>query len=88
MRRQSQANQAVTNLAALYEKLNLAINKMKEDVRNEEIRANASRLLVTKCDEQLFSLENTKTKISNAISDKEQRLTQYQTEISKSEKQI
>lgn len=88
IRRQSQANQTIDSLNELIGKLNGNINKLRDDARSAEVDANTSRLAVSECDAEVFKLEDTKAKISNAIKDKELTLSQYNAEVSKQDRLI
>ena len=86
IKRQSQANQTLESLNSVIGRLSSTLGKLKEDARLAEIDTNSSRANVNDCDQQLFSLEDTKTKILNAIKDKESTLNQYNAEIGKQDK--
>ena len=87
-KRQSQANQVVDGLNNFINRLSTTISKLQDDAKAAELETNKSRLAVNDCDQQLYALEDTKSKISNAIKDKESTLNQYNTEISKQDKVI
>jgi hypothetical protein len=78
-KRQSQANQTVDGLNNFITRLSSTISKLQDDAKAAELDTNKSRLAVNDCDQQLYALEDTKSKITNAIKDKESTLNQYNT---------
>jgi chromosome segregation ATPase len=79
--RQLNANKAVANLISIIQQLTANVNAAKNDATLLQNQLNAADSSNNDCNNKIFDLSNTRTKIQNAIKDRQDKITEANKKI-------
>jgi predicted nucleic acid-binding Zn-ribbon protein len=80
--RQLNANKAVGNLISIIQQLTANVNAAKNDLNTFQDQLTASQNVNNDCNNKIYDLSNTRTKILNAIKDIQDKITEANKKIS------
>ena len=81
--RQLNSNKAVANLISLIQQLTANVNAARNDITLLEQALNTAELAYNQCNQEVFTLADTRARIENAISDRQGRLNEVNAKINK-----
>ncbi len=79
--RQLNANKAVANLISIIQQLTANVNAAKNDIGVLQNQLSSAEAANNDCNNKIYDLSNTRTKIQNAIKDRQDRITQTNKQI-------
>lgn len=79
--RQLNANKAVANLIAIIQQLTANVNAAKNDIGILEQQLRDAENANNQCNDQIYDLANNRTKVQNAIKDRQDRISEANTQV-------